>query len=147
MRRRALRFAVTIVLALPASLVLPVHGMNGATPAAAERIDWQSTPLRLLMVERRGCIYCAAWQREIAPGYAGSAEGRAAPLLRVDMDGPWPDGLALARRPYATPTFVLLENGLELARIEGYPGKDAFYPQVAAMLDQAKGTSAGEGQR
>lgn len=126
-RRHALRFVAVTALALPASLA-----------GAGERIDWRRTPMRLLMVDRPDCPSSAAWRREIAPGYAGSAEGRAAPLLRVDLDGPWPDGLALARRPVVTPTFVLLSKGLELARIEGYPGADAFHPQLAAMLADAE---------
>ena len=56
-------------------------------PAAAD-------PLRLLMVEKDGCIYCQAWDRNIGPGYAASDAGRAAPLMRVDIHGPYPDGLA-----------------------------------------------------
>ena len=51
--------------------------------------------LRLMMVRRRGCVHCAAWDREIGPVYARHPEGRAAPLMMVDVDGPYPDGLAL----------------------------------------------------
>lgn len=108
-----------------------------AAASTPERIDWRAEPLRLLMVAARGCLSCAAWNREIRPGFAGSAEGRAAPLLIVDIDGPWPDGLALARRPTLTPTFVLLRRGAELSRLESYPGDRSFYPLLAGMLTQA----------
>ena len=100
-------------------------------PAAAD-------PLRLLMVEKVGCVYCEAWDRNIGPGYAASDAGRAAPLMRVDIHGPYPDGLALARRPFVTPTFILLDDGREVARIEGYPGKDAFWPMLGDMLDRPR---------
>ena len=133
-RRHALRLAA-------AALLVPQLARAG------EGIDRPRAPLRLLMVDRRDCPASAAWRREIAPGYAGSAEGRAAPLLRVEMDGPWPDGLALARRPVVSPTFVLLAGGLELARIEGYPGADAFHPQLAAMLGRARQADAGKGRK
>lgn len=103
-------------------------------PVAPDRVDWNAAPVRLLMVEAKGCIYCAAWRREIGPGYASSSEGRAAPLLVVDRDGPWPDGLALERRPTITPTFVLLRDGMELSRLEGYPGDQFFYPLIAGLL-------------
>lgn len=94
--------------------------------------------LRLLMVRRRGCVYCAQWDREIAPVYAAHAEGRAAPLLQVDRDGPFPDGLALARRPWLTPSFILLRDGVEVTRFEGYPGAERFFPVLRDMLALAR---------
>lgn len=95
-------------------------------------------PLRLMMVEKDGCIYCDAWNRSIGPAYAGSAAGRAAPLMRVDIHGPWPDGLALARRPFVTPTFILLDGGLEVGRLEGHMTAAQFWPALDALLDQAR---------
>ncbi|WP_323716793.1 thioredoxin domain-containing protein [Paracoccus aminovorans] len=95
--------------------------------------------LRLLMVRRRGCVYCAQWDREIAPVYAEHPEGKAAPLMVVDRDGPYPDGLALARRPWLTPTFILLRGGAEVTRFEGYPGAERFFPVLRDMLAQARG--------
>jgi hypothetical protein len=102
-----------------------------ALPAAAE-------PLRLLMVEKDGCVYCAAWDRNIGPGYPASDAGQAAPLMRVDIHGPYPDGLALARRPFVTPTFILLDGGSEVGRLEGYMTAAQFYPALSALLDQAR---------
>ena len=93
--------------------------------------------VRILMVERDGCLYCAAWEAEVGPGYAQSATGQAAPILPVDIDGPYPDGLALERRPVMTPTFILLRDGIELGRIEGYAGKDQFYPMIGQMMEDA----------
>lgn len=100
-------------------------------PAAAD-------PLRLLMVEKDSCIYCEAWDRNIGPGYAASDAGRAAPLMRVDIDGPYPDGLALARRPFVTPTFILLDGGSEVGRLEGHMTAAQFWPALNALLDQAR---------
>ncbi|MCZ0960351.1 SoxS protein [Paracoccus benzoatiresistens] len=94
-------------------------------------------PLRLLMVEKEGCVYCAAWDRAIGPGYAASDPGRAAPLERVDIHGPYPDGLALARRPFVTPTFILLDGGSEVGRLEGHMTAQQFYPALADLLAQA----------
>lgn len=103
-----------------------------AGPARAQ------TGLRLMMVRRRGCVYCAQWDREIGPGYARHPDGRAAPLFMVDADGPYPDGLALARMPWLTPSFILLRDGIEMARFEGYPGAAKFYPVLHGMLGQAR---------
>lgn len=94
--------------------------------------------LRLLMVRREGCVYCAEWDREIAPVYNQHVQGRAAPLMVVDLDGPYPDGLALARKPWLTPSFILLRDGAEVTRFEGYPGADHFFAVLQDMLDQAR---------
>ncbi|MRX51592.1 SoxS protein [Paracoccus sp. S-4012] len=105
-----------------------------AFPAAAEApVD---EGIRLLMLDRAGCIYCAQWKREILPAYARNPDGKAAPLAIVDIDGPFPDGLALDRMPVLTPTFVLLRDGIELGRIEGYAGRDFFWPMIGRLLDQ-----------
>lgn len=103
----------------------------------SDTVDWQAAPIRLMMVEQEGCIYCEAWDREIGPGFPKSSEGQTAPLMRVDIDGPWPDGIALDRRPTITPTFILLRDGVELSRLEGYPGDQYFYPLIDEMLTDA----------
>lgn len=88
----------------------------------------------LLMVEEDGCIWCKTWNTEIAPIYPKTPEGRFAPLRRVDIHASLPAGLTLAARPVFTPTFILVENGKELARIEGYPGDDFFWALLEQML-------------
>lgn len=109
-------------------------GLALAMPIAAHA---QTQGLRLMMVRRKGCVYCAQWDREIGPIYSQRPEGRAAPLFSVDVAGPYPDGLALARKPWLTPSFILLKSGAEVTRFEGYPGADKFFPVLADMLAQA----------
>lgn len=105
-----------------------VSGM-GATSAAAE--------LRLVMLEQDGCAYCARWDREIAPIYPKTPEGRAAPLERAHVRGPYPEGLRFDPRPVFTPTFVLLADGQETGRIEGYAGEDFFWGLLGQLLEQS----------
>lgn len=113
---------------------VPFLPASRAEAAATERIE---KGVRLMMLDRKGCIFCGAWKREIGTGYGASAQGKAAPLAIVDIDGPWPDGLAIGRRPYLTPTFILLRDGQEIERLEGYPGKDYFYPVLTEMMQRA----------
>ena len=87
------------------------------------------------MIEQSGCTWCAKWNREIAAIYPKTPEGQAAPLRRVDLRAK-PDDLTYARRVHFTPTFILIENGVELARIEGYPGEDFFWGLLGMMLEQ-----------
>lgn len=103
--------------------------------------------LRLLVVEQPGCVYCATFNREIAPAYPNSPEGQRAPLLRTDLRDPLPDGVTLSRRATFTPTFVLISAaGEEVARIEGYPGEDFFWGFLGRMLDMADAEAADAAQ-
>jgi hypothetical protein len=90
----------------------------------------------MMMAEKPGCIWCAAWNREIGPIYGKTGEGAAAPLRRVDISDPIPADITLARAINFTPTFVLLIDGVEVSRLEGYPGEDFFWGLFAMMLDR-----------
>lgn len=95
-------------------------------------------PLRaaeLVMVEQRGCIYCQMWHRDVGPGkYALTDEGAFAPLRVIDLHAPRPDDIVFARPLRITPSFVLVADGRELARLEGYPGEDFFWGILGMML-------------
>lgn len=88
----------------------------------------------LVMVEEAGCPWCARWDEEIGVIYDKTEEGRRAPLRRVDIHA-LPDDLRLASRPQFTPTFVLVEDGVEIGRIEGHPGEDFFWPLLSRLLE------------
>ncbi|MDF0600018.1 hypothetical protein P1J78_04670 [Psychromarinibacter sp. C21-152] len=88
----------------------------------------------LVMAEEAGCMWCARWNAEVAPEYPKTAEGRAAPLRRIDKTAPVPDDLTLDGPVRFTPTFILVRDGQEIDRIEGYPGEDFFWPLLQRML-------------
>jgi hypothetical protein len=100
----------------------------------------------LVMYRRDGCPYCARWDREIGPIYGKTEISRRAPIrlinLSRDRDLPIKHGPIIF-----TPTFVLVENGREVGRMEGYTGDEFFWVRLAnllAMLPQPgpKGASA-----
>ncbi len=105
--------------------------------AAPLRPDWKVRPLQMMMVTSPACHFCRLWREEIGPDYAASAAGRMAPIFEVDVAGPFPDGLALDRRPRLTPSFILLDRGTEIGRVEGYVGKRHFYPVLEEMMQRA----------
>ncbi|MCA0919327.1 thioredoxin family protein [Pseudooceanicola nanhaiensis] len=96
--------------------------------------------LDLIMVERPGCAYCAAWNRTIAPIYPKTAAGESAPLVRMDISEAPPEGVTFARPVVFTPTFILVDEGTELGRIEGYPGEDFFWGLLEKMLSEQTDT-------
>ena len=111
-----MRFAATLLLAL---LLSP------AVQAA-----------ELIVFQQKGCVWCQRFDREIAPAYARTAEGKRAPLRRVDIAKPLPDDLGFVVRERFTPVFVLVENGAEFGRIRGYPGETFFWGLLANLVER-----------
>jgi hypothetical protein len=98
----------------------------------------QAAEIRLLMLDEAGCFWCARWTEEIGPVYPKTAEGRTAPIIRQDIRAPLPDGVTLDTRARYTPTFVLLVDGAEAGRIEGYPGEDFFWALLGMLFEDAE---------
>ncbi len=92
---------------------------------------------RLVMFEEDGCVWCAKWRAEVGVIYEKTDEGKQAPLLRLNIKDPIPTNLHFARRAIFTPTFVLMIDGVEQSRIEGYPGEDFFWGLLGRMLKEA----------
>ena len=90
----------------------------------------------LLMFDDPGCVWCRRWTAEIGQGYPRSPEGVQAPLRRIPIRNQANAGVALARPVNATPTFVVVEDGQEVGRLEGYAGRDFFYPMLDELLRQ-----------
>ncbi len=107
---------------------LAAAALMAATALAAHATE-------LVMVDQTGCAYCERWEAEIGPAYPRTDEGRFAPLRRVDIDDIAED-VALARRVNFTPTFLVVQEGRELARLEGYPGQDFFWPLLTRLLTE-----------
>jgi hypothetical protein len=93
-------------------------------------------PAELLMIEEPGCVYCARFNREIGPAYPKTDEGKLAPLRRLQLSDPWPASLAAVRNATVTPTFILVENGVEIDRLVGYPGDEHFWFLLSQMLEK-----------
>lgn len=100
-------------------------------PASQARADTM-----LLMFEEPGCMWCMRWNEEVGTEYPITPEGQAAPLLRLQLRDGAPDGVELVSRPRYTPTFVLVRDGAEVGRIEGYPGEDFFWGLLGRLLSR-----------
>ncbi len=94
----------------------------------------------LVMFDRKGCPWCAKWHAEIGvEGYARSPEARTAPLRVYLVGTPMPADIKRLTPIIGTPTFVLMDNGVEVDRFEGYPGKAVFYGRLQLALDRLTG--------
>ena len=90
----------------------------------------------LIMVEAPGCHYCIEWKKTIGPIYPKTAAGQFAPLVTIDKSEPAPFQGGYTTPVIFTPTFVLVEEGEEIGRIQGYPGEDFFWAILEQMLEQ-----------
>jgi len=127
----------------PLTLSLVMFASSALLPARAAE---------LIMFEQAGCVWCQAFDREIAPIYPKTDEGRRAPLRRVDITRKRPPDLAFIEVERMTPLFVLIDKGREIGRIRGYPGDDHFWGLLGALikkLDPARtgGERAGAGEK
>jgi hypothetical protein len=126
--------AMILRILLAVTLTIVLMPANAGKVFAQEDTTGFDPALTLVMMEEVGCRWCATWNAEIGPIYPKTAEGQAAPLTRLDVHDPLPAGLTLKRAAFYTPTFILVRDGTELARIEGYPGEDFFWGLLGVML-------------
>ena len=87
----------------------------------------------LVMVEQDGCHWCEKWHAEIGHIYPKTDEASRAPLRQVNLRN-LPDDIAFSSPPVFTPTFVLVAEGKEVARMEGYSGDEFFWFLLGQML-------------
>lgn len=88
----------------------------------------------LVMYRRAGCPYCLAWDREIGSVYPKTDIGKSLPLRQVHLDRGKDNSVELKSPIRYTPTFIVVENGKEKARIEGYPGEFFFWGLLEKLL-------------
>ena len=102
----------------------------------------------LVMFEQAGCAWCEAFDREIAPVYAKTDEGKRAPLRRVDITRALPPDLTYIEVERLTPLFVLVDKGREIGRIRGYPGEEHFWGLLGVLVKKldVSGTGAERAQ-
>lgn len=104
-------------------------GWLAVTQTGVARAD-----LTMAMFEQSGCAYCIMWDNEIGPIYPKTPEGQLAPLHKINLTATPPADWVLDNKPVFTPTFVLLRDGVEIDRLEGYPGEDFFWGLIGRML-------------
>lgn len=132
MRQIARRLRLPVVFAVMVAVT--------SAPRAADAAE-------LVMIEEKWCEWCALWDDEIGVVYHKTEEGRRAPLRRVDIHGEEIDTLQLSMRAHYTPTFILMEDGAEVGRIEGYPGEDFFWPMLQSLISRLPEAAVNAGTR
>ena len=89
----------------------------------------------LVMFRSDGCPWCAKWDREIGPIYPKTEFDHRAPLRQINLDHD-ADPAFLHAPIHYMPTFVLVDDGREVGRIEGYPGDEFFWVRLESLLEK-----------
>ena len=96
----------------------------------------------MLMFSTKTCGYCRAFLKEVAPTYADTEHAKLLPLRIISMDQStaplWFDEAYNEKRIdpiVGTPTFVIFNNGTEVARLIGYQGKEKFYKDISKFIN------------
>ena len=92
----------------------------------------------IVMFESSACTWCETWHDEVGVIYDKTPESRVLPLRRVDVDDDLPADLEHIGNVIFTPTFVILEGGVEIGRILGYPGEDFFWQLLGEIVKKVE---------
>ena len=92
--------------------------------------------VELVMVEREGCHYCIRWKNDVGPIYPKTQAGQFAPLRIIDIDETRADPTPYKSPIIYTPTFVLMNDGAEVSRMEGYASEDFFWGVLEMTLER-----------
>ena len=99
----------------------------GLVAFMASFVPAKARAAELLMFESGGCIYCLRWDRDVGSIYDKTPEAKILPLRRIDVDRQSASGVALQSPVRYTPTFVVVDKGREIGRIEGFISDDSFW--------------------
>jgi thioredoxin-related protein len=121
------------VLVVSVSFVLAGQyaGRSAVAVAAVE------PAMELLIFEHPQCSYCEVFRRDVLPKYRIAARVSAPPLRFIDLTKDDVDNLGLSSRITVVPTAVVVREGREAGRIEGYWGSANFLRMLAYILDGA----------
>src|SRR6185295_3864775 len=115
---------------------LPIRFGIAALMGVVILIGTAANAAELVMFRRDGCSWCAKWDHEIGPIYPRTEFNLRAPVRQVNLDRD--RDLSIVHAPIRyTPTFVLVEDGKEVGRIEGYPGDEFFWVRLDHLLKQS----------
>lgn len=125
-----IKFISFASLALAALVSLILVSSIPANPALA------AGSAELVMFDSPTCTVCRKFNAEIGDaGYAARKSSTILPLRRIDINRGKVD-FQLSQPVTMTPTFVFVQNGAEIARFYGYPGREHFFTLIDAAAEE-----------
>lgn len=119
----------------------------GLVALAANAWPAKARAAELLMFESGGCVYCLRWDRDVGSIYDKTPEAKILPLRRIDVNRQSASGVALQSPVRYTPTFVVVDRGREIGRIEGFISDESFWGLLDVLAAKVVAAIAPEPNR
>ena len=91
----------------------------------------------VVVFEIGGCKYCTVFRDNLGARYQASTTNAVAPMRYVDVGRLDPTDFQLRSEITTVPTIVLLQDGKEIDRVEGYPLSEALFGMVKSRVTPA----------
>ena len=92
----------------------------------------------LLVFEHPDCTYCKVFRRDVLPLYRTGTETASTPIRFIDIERTDISTLPLRTPVQMVPTFVVVQDGIEIDRISGYWSPDNFFKMLTRILARAE---------
>ena len=129
-----MRLFLTAAIAAMIVIVMPVGGWTKSNDGADSTIGNAAPRTEVVVFEIGGCKYCTAFRDNLGARYLASTTNRAAPMRFVDVGRLDPQSFQLSADINTVPTIVVLQDGREVDRVEGYPLADLLFGMVKARI-------------
>ncbi len=96
-------------------------------------METSKAKLELVVFERENCHYCEMFRKRNDPRYAAAPNAQEVPIRYVDIDKVDIGTLGLKSKLTILPTIVLMQNGVEVERIDGLTAPSTFLVLVKHM--------------
>jgi thioredoxin-like negative regulator of GroEL len=125
-----MRLFLAAALAAMIACVLP----GGSSAKPDSDADTTTPRTEVVVFEIGGCKYCEAFRGNLGARYLASTTNRAAPMRFVDVGKLDPQAFQLRADINTVPTIVLLQDGREVDRVEGYPLPELLFGMVKSRV-------------
>ncbi len=129
-----MRLFLAAVCAAIITIGAPVGG-SAKSNGEADATAGETVPrTEVIVFEIGGCKYCTAFRDNLGARYLASTTNRAAPMRFVDVGKLDPQSFQLRADINTVPTIVVLQDGREVDRVEGYPLPELLFGMVKARV-------------
>jgi len=125
----------TFLVTITAFAMLAASTRADAARTRADDVD-PPPSFEVVVFETSNCLLCRLFRRDVAPRYARSRRHRMAPLRYIDVNPRRPPHPGLSEPLAMLPTAVIMKDGAEIARIEGYTGPELFFQMMSRTFSR-----------
>lgn len=129
-----MRSFLTAALGLALLVAAAGHGLARPNAETETSPAGGRAKTEVIVFEIGGCQYCTAFRDNLGARYLASTTNAAAPMRYVDVGRLDPRSFQLRSDITTVPTIVLMQDGKEVDRVEGYPLSEVLFGMVKSRV-------------